>query len=98
MDTIFAYKLFENKDALKSMELGEKKHITIDFSKVNDFNLQNIRTLLNLQKIAVFNDIKLDIKNTTPLIEKELFQTGLYRNLDGFSTNSILASKRFNFS
>lgn len=98
MDTIFAYKLFKDKNSLNNIELEGEKHITVDFSRVKDCNLQNIQTLLNLQKIAIFNDVKLDIKNTTPLVEKMLYQTGLYKTWDSLATNPIIVSKRLNFS
>jgi len=96
MKTILAHKLFEDKHFLNSIEIDTGKHLTIDFSKVKEFNLNNLHTLMDLQKLALFNDVKLDIKNTTPIIDKFLSETGLYKTFANTTTN--LATKRFNFS
>ena len=98
MNTIFADKLFNDKNLLNSIHIGDENSLTLDFKDVNDFNLNNIYTLLDLQKIALFNNVELNIKNTTPNVDKVLFETGIYKTLKGFSTNPILASKRLNFS
>lgn len=98
MNTIFADKLFKDKKLLNSIHIGEENSLTLDFKDVQDFNLNNIYALLDLQKIALFNNVELNIKNTTPSVDKVLFETGIYKTLNGFSTNPILASKRLNFS
>ena len=98
MDVIFADKLFNDKKLLNSLHIGEEKSLTLDFKHVKDFNLSNIYALLDLQKIALFNNVELNIQNTTPVVDKVLFETGIYKTLKGFSTNPILASKRLNFS
>ena len=98
MNTIFADKLFKDKNLLNSIHIEEENSLTLDFKNVNDFTLNNIYDLLNLQKIALFNNVELNIKNTTPSVDKVLFETGIYKTLNGFSTNPILASKRLNFS
>ena len=98
MNTIFADKLFKDKKLLNSIHIGEENSLTLDFKDVQDFNLNNIYALLDLQKIALFNNVELNIKNTTPSVDKVLFETGIYKTLNGFTTNPILASKRLNFS
>ena len=98
MNIIFADKLFEDKNLLNTIHIEEENHLTLDFSRVNDFNLNNLYALLNLQKVALLNNAKLNIKNTTPSVGKVLFETGIYKTLNGFSTNPILASKRLSFS
>ena len=98
MNTIFADKLFKDKKLLNSIHIGEENSLTLDFKDVQDFNLSNIYALLDLQKIALFNNVELNIKNTTPTVDKVLFETGIYKTLNGFTTNPILASKRLNFS
>lgn len=98
MNTIYAEKLFEDKSLLNELNIEPEKHLTLDFSRVHDFNLNNLYTLLDLQKIALFNNVKLQIKNTTPNIDKVLFETGIYKTLNGFTTNPILASKRLSFT
>lgn len=98
MSIIFADKLFEDKSLLNKLHIDTDKSLTLDFSRVDDFSINNLYTLLDLQKIALFNNAKLNIKNTTPLVDKVLFETGIYKTLNGFSTNPILASKRLSFS
>lgn len=98
MNTIFADKLFENKQLLNSLDILNEKNLTLDFAKVKDFTINNLNALLDLQKIAVFNNVRLTIKNTTTQIDKILNETGLYRSLTGKTTNPILSEKRFNFS
>ena len=98
MNVILADKLFADKRLLNSIHIGEENALTLDFKYVKDFNLNNIYALLDLHKIALFNNVELNIKNTTPNIDKILYETGIYKTLKGFSTNPILASKRLNFS
>lgn len=98
MSIILADKLFENKELLNSIHIGEENSLTLDFKHVEDFNLNNIYALLDLQKVALFNNVTLNIQNTTPAVNKILFETGIYKTLNGYSTNPILASKRLSFS
>ena len=98
MNVILANKLFEDKKLLNSILIGEENSLTLDFKHVENFNLNNIYALLDLQKIALFNNIELNIQNTTPEVNKILFETGIYKTITGYSTNPILASKRLSFS
>lgn len=98
MDIIFADKLFEDKKLLNSIHIEEEMSLTLDFKHVENFSLNNMYTLLDLQKLALFNNAKLNIQNTTPEVNKILFETGIYKTLNGYSTNPILSSKRLSFS
>ena len=98
MNVIFADKLFEDKKLLNSIHIGDENSLTLDFKHVEDFSLNNMYTLLDLQKLALFNNVKLNIKNTTPAVNKILFETGIYKTLGDYSTNPILAAKRLSFS
>lgn len=98
MNTIFADKLFEDKNFINSINIEPENKLTLDFSRVNEFNLNNLFSLLNLQKLALINNAKLDIKNTTPTVEKILFETGIYKTLSGFAKNQVLSEKRLSFS
>ena len=98
MNVILADKLFANKNILNTIHIDEESHLTLDCRHVKDFNLNNLYALLDLQKIALFNNVKLNIKNTTPTVDKVLFETGIYKTLNGFASNPILASKRLNFT
>lgn len=98
MNTIYAKDLFEDKNLLNTLHIDTDNNLTLDFSRVQDFSINNLYALLDLQKIALFNNVKLQIQNTTPSIDKILFETGIYKTLNGFTTNPILASKRLSFS
>ncbi len=98
MNTIYAKDLFSNENILNNLNFSDNEKITLDFSHINDFNLNDLYALLNLQKLALFNNTKLQIKNTTPNVDKVLFETGIYKTFSGFNTNPILATKRLSFS
>lgn len=53
--------------------------VSLDFSNVENICLRDIESLLNLQKIAIFNEIKIRVENMTPSITKLFEQTGLYK-------------------
>ena len=91
MNTIYAKDLFSNENILNNLNFSDNEKITLDFSHINDFNLNDLYALLNLQKLALFN-------NTKPNVDKVLFETGIYKTFSGFNTNPILATKRLSFS
>lgn len=98
MNTIYAEELFQDKSILNTLHFDGENNLTLDFSRVHDFSLNNLYTLLDIQKLALFNNIKLHLKNTTPSVDKVLFETGIYKTLNGFTTNPILAAKRLSFT
>lgn len=51
----------------------------LDFSNVNEIKLNDIQRLLDLQKLAIFNEISIKVENLTPAICKIMEQTGLYK-------------------
>ena len=65
--------------------------ISLDFSDVENICLRDIESLLNLQKIAVFNEIKIRVENMAPDLTKIFEQTGLYKliNFGGSSVKKI---------
>ena len=62
--------------------------LKLDFSKVEDICLNDIERLLDLQKVAVFNGIKLSVENMQPQISRIFEQTGLYKLLS-FGNNTL---------
>ena len=60
----------------------------LDFSKGEDICLTDIERLLDLQKVAVFNGIKLSVENMQPQISRIFEQTGLYKLLS-FGNNTL---------
>lgn len=55
--------------------------VKLDFSNVDEIGLKEIEGLLVLQKMAVFNEIKISIENMKPNISRVFEQTGLYKML-----------------
>ena len=68
--------------------------LELDFSNVNELHLKDIETLLNLQKIAVFNELKLSVANLKPAISRIFEQTGLYKMVDTFNSSCNLRIKK----
>lgn len=62
--------------------------LELDFSNVNEIRLNDIERLLALQKIAVFNEVKIKVENMTPTISRIFEQTGLYKMLNTFGSPS----------
>lgn len=60
---------------------GASDEVELDFSNVEEICLHDIERLLDLQKFAVFNEIKLRVKNMEPAIARIFEQTGLYKIL-----------------
>ena len=56
-----------------------QKEISLDFANVKDICLNDIESLLNLQKIAVLNELKISVENMAPHITEIFEQTGLYK-------------------
>jgi len=67
--------------------------ISLDFSNVESICLKDVESLLNLQKIAVFNEIKINVENMAPNITKIFEQTGLYK-LITFGTSTINKTRK----
>jgi len=67
--------------------------ISLDFSNVENICLKDVESLLNLQKIAVFNEIKINVENMAPNITKIFEQTGLYK-LITFGTSTINKTRK----
>ena len=57
------------------------KELKLDFSKVDSVCLNDIEKLLDLQRMAVFNGLKLTVENMQPQVSRLFEQTGLYKLL-----------------
>lgn len=55
--------------------------VELDFSNVDDICMCDIERLLYLQKLAVFNEIKIRVENMKPNVSRIFEQTGLYKLL-----------------
>ena len=68
--------------------------LELDFSNVDEICLKDIEKLLDLQKIAVFNEIKIHVENMKPNISRLFEQTGLYKMLTFGNPPKIRTRKR----
>ena len=68
--------------------------LELDFSNVDELSMKDIETILALQKLAVFNEVKLHVVNMKPAISRIFEQTGLYKMLGVFDNNSIFKIKK----
>ncbi len=68
--------------------------LELDFSNVDELSMKDIETILALQKLAVFNEVKLHVENMKPAISRIFEQTGLYKMLGVFDNNSIFKIKK----
>lgn len=95
MQTIQALNLFQNCDFnVDELSFDSYDDIFIDFSNVKNIDLQDITTLLNIQKLAILNKKKIKIENVSPEIRQVLEITGLYKTFSNLMSNPILISKR----
>ena len=91
MQTIKAADLFKNIKNIDSIEFDNTNNINIDFSNINSIDFKGIKTLLNIQKVAVLNNKKLFISNLDSQVKQTLDVTGLGKNFCMNTTNPIKA-------
>lgn len=82
MQKIYIDKLLHSKNFVKNFMLEPVGEIELDFSNVSEIRLQDIQRLLDLQKMAIYNEISLKVENLEPNISKIFDQTGLYKTLN----------------
>ena len=68
--------------------------LKLDFTNVDDICLNDIERLLDLQKMAVFNEVKISVENMKPHISRLFEQTGLYKLLTFGSSSCLKIRKR----
>ena len=68
--------------------------VELDFSNVDEICMRDIEKLLYLQRIAVFNEIKIHVQNMKPNISRIFEQTGLYKLLTFKNTGIVTTRKR----
>lgn len=82
MQKIYIDKLLHNKNFIRNFMLEASGQISLDFTNVSEIRLEDIQRLLDLQKMAIFNEISLKVENLEPGIGKIFDQTGLYKTLN----------------
>ena len=89
MQVLRASELFNNIENIDNLEFENSKNIELDFSNIENIDLKAIKTLLNLQKIALLNNKSLTMRNVTPEVSQLLDVTGLNKTFANVATNPI---------
>lgn len=98
MHRIKALKLLSGNKSIDDLILDSQDEISIDFLNVENIELKDIKTLLDIQRIAILNKKKFRIENAKPEILQTLEITGLYKTFSNLMTNPILISKRLSLN
>lgn len=93
MQKIYIHSWLEKKSPVGFLQ-NANSEVELDFSNVDEICLKDIEKLLDLQKIAVFNEMKIKVENMKPNISRIFEQTGLYRMLTFGSPQKIRTRKR----
>ena len=86
MQVLNASDVFKN---IKNIDFEKANNIVIDFSNTESIDLKAIKTLLNLQKLALLNSKTLSIQNVNSDVNKLLDVTGLNKTFLNMTTNPI---------
>lgn len=90
MQVIKAAELFNNINNINIPEFETAKNIEVDFSGIKTIDLKGIKTLLNLQKVALLNKKSIFIKNIEPKIGQILDVTGLNKTFSNVASNPLI--------
>ena len=90
MQVLSASEVFSN---IKNVDFEKASNIVIDFSTTENIDLKAIKTLLNLQKLALLNSKTLSIQNVNPDVSKLLDVTGLNKTFLNLASNPIKGRK-----
>ena len=90
MQVIKAAELFNNINNINIPEFETAKNIEVDFSGITNIDLKGIKTLLNLQKVALLNKKSIFIKNIEPKIGQILDVTGLNKTFSNVASNPLI--------
>ena len=94
MQKIHISSWLEAQTSAAELTYNTDDEIELDFSNVEEIRLNDIESLLNLQRFAVFNELKLHVENMKPHITKLFEQTGLYKLLTFGNTIDVKITKR----
>ncbi len=93
MQVINASEVFKNIKNIDNIDFEKTNNIVIDFSTTENIDLKAIKTLLNLQKLALLNSKILSIQNVNSDVNKLLDVTGLNKTFLNLTTNPINGRK-----
>ena len=81
MQKIYIHSWLNKENSATGLIQNADSDVSLDFSNVEEISLKDIERLLDLQKIAVFNELRIHVENMRPHISRIFEQTGLYRLL-----------------
>lgn len=90
MQILRASELFKNIRNIDNAAFEKSGDIVLDFSNIDNIDLKAVRTLLNIQKVALLNNKSLSISNVNPDVSRMLDVTGLNKTFANVSTNPII--------
>lgn len=71
-----------------------ENELELDFTNVEEIRMRDIERLLTLQKLAVFNEVKIRVENMKPGISRIFEQTGLYKMMNTFNAPAKLQIRK----
>ena len=86
MQRVYVSSLLSRKGSSIEFVPNLENEMELDFSNVEEIRLEDIESLLTLQKLAVFNEMKISIQNMKPAVVKIFEQTGLYKMINTLGT------------
>ncbi|MBQ9246567.1 STAS domain-containing protein [bacterium] len=89
MQVIRASELFKNINNIDNSDFEQSKNITLDFSNIESIDLNAVKVLLDIQKVAVLNNKTLSVSNVNPNVSQMLDVTGLNKTFANLATNPI---------
>ena len=94
MQKIIASELFKNMHSINEREFEGSGNINLDFSNIDSIDLDAVKILLNLQKIALLNNKTLSVSNVNANVGQILDATGLNKTFANLATNPISRKKK----
>lgn len=89
MQILKAADIFKNIRDIDNNEFEKSESIILDFENIDSIDLKAIKSLLNIQKIAILNNKSLSISNVNPSVSKMLDVTGLNKTFANTATNPL---------
>jgi anti-anti-sigma factor len=89
MQVIKASELFKNIKNIDNKEFEQSRNINLDFSDIDSIDLNSVKVLLDIQKVALLNNKTLSVSNVNPNVSQMLDITGLNKTFANLATNPI---------
>ena len=88
MQKIYVNNILNKKNFIAELINASESELELDFSNVDEIKLEDIEKLLDIQKTAVFNEIKIKVDNMQPNISRIFAQTGLNKLMNTFGNTA----------